>query len=109
MVGPTSTASAAQVPAISGVEEAVDAKSSPFGDRPQASRSEARERQAQAGDKRQGEGYALGPVCTTVAQVRAALHKTQDRADVVVLGRCSMCGQVGRVVHFEGVLRARAP
>jgi hypothetical protein len=51
-----------------------------------------------------------GPVCTTVAQVRAALaHAGRvGHQGVVVWGRCARCGRVGRVVHFDGVLRARA-
>jgi hypothetical protein len=51
-----------------------------------------------------------GPVVTTVAQVRAALAHA-DEANAVgvdVWGRCARCGRVGRVVHFDGVLRARA-
>jgi hypothetical protein len=52
-------------------------------------------------------------VLTTVAQVRAALQDARESGidDVVVWGRCARCGRVGRVVHFDGELRAcaRAP
>jgi len=49
-------------------------------------------------------------VLTTVAQVRAALQNARESGfdDVVVWGRCARCGRVGRVVHFDGVLRTRA-
>lgn len=53
---------------------------------------------------------ALGPVLTTAAQVRAALEHAfkVGHQDGVVWGRCARCGRVGRVVHFDGALRARA-
>lgn len=53
---------------------------------------------------------ALGGVLTTVAQVRAALgqlSKVGLDEDTVWWGRCSRCGRLGRIVHFEGVFRAR--
>ena len=52
---------------------------------------------------------ALGPVLRTAAQVRAALEHAHDVGNeaVVLWGRCSRCGRMGRVVHFDGVLRGR--
>lgn len=53
---------------------------------------------------------AFMSVLTTVAQVQAALLDPRQSGsdDVVVWGRCSRCGRVGRVVLFDGELRARA-
>ena len=55
------------------------------------------------------EAAALSVVVTTVAQALAAVLQAQQsgHGDLVVLGRCSVCGRVGRVVHFDGALRAR--
>lgn len=48
-------------------------------------------------------------VVTTVAQARAAVLQAHRSGPggLVVLGRCAVCGRVGRVVHFDGELRAR--
>lgn len=53
---------------------------------------------------------ALGAVLTTAAAVRAALSDAREHGpdEVVVWGRCARCGRLGRVVHFDGELRARA-
>jgi hypothetical protein len=46
----------------------------------------------------------------TVAQAQAVLQDARRGGldDVVLWGRCARCGRVGRVVHFDGELRARA-
>jgi hypothetical protein len=100
-----------QTPVSHSEEELVDAKA------PDRSPGEAEVEEADAptvgvvrcGDVERSR-MALGSVLTTVAQVRAALQDACETGidDVVVLGRCSRCGRVGRVVHFDGSLRARA-
>jgi hypothetical protein len=104
--------SAAQEPASRGAEEAVDAKTASCRGKGEAG---GKEREAAtAGSVPPGDVEtsrpASGPVLTTVAQVRAALFYARKvgREEVVVWARCSRCGWVGRVVHFDGVLRARA-
>jgi len=109
-VDPTSAVSAAHEPACGGVEEVFDDRSAPFVRAPPA-----------MGDGREaappglvGRGHAdaecAGPVFTTVAEVRAVLSRARQTGlrDIVVWGRCARCGRVGRVVHFDGELRARA-
>lgn len=109
-VGPASPVSAAQVLACGGVEEVVDEKPSPFGPTPQAE-GDGREAAPKGGaPSGHADAWRTGPVFTTVAEVRAALARARQagRCDVVVWGRCARCGRVGRVVHFDGVLRASA-
>ncbi len=81
------TDSAAKAPESRGEEEVVDAQTPPDGSR-----------------------RTSISVLTTVAQVRAALQQASESGidDIVLWARCSRCGRVGRVVHFDGVLRARA-
>ena len=111
-VGEAQVASAVQTPVSRSEEELVDAKSPPG-----RSPEEAEEAEVEApatGDARCSDvdrsRMALGSVLTTVAQVRVALEDACETGldDVVVWGRCSRCGRVGRVVHFDGSLRARA-
>jgi len=101
-VQPTRAVPATHALASRSVEEAVDAKT-------QALRSpspaQAHEREAPETD---GTPASVGPVLTTVAQARAAVLDVRTGGRVVaVRGRCAGCGRVGRLVHFDGVLRAR--
>lgn len=111
-VGTARAASAMQTPMSRSGEELVDAKAPP-GKSPEAARDEAVEA-PKTGAVRCGdvERSRMAPmsVLTTVAQVRAALRAARETGldDVVVCGRCSRCGREGRVVHFDGELRARA-
>lgn len=112
MVGAAQMVSAAQEPVSRGVEEAVDAKTARCGETQEAGLEEPDVAAAgcvPSGDV-EASRTASGPVLTTVAQVRAALFSAREvgREDVVVRARCSRCDRVGRVVHFDGVLRARA-
>ena len=92
------------------VEESDDEKA-PFCSDPQKTGDEAVEPAARGGMVADADSRsAAGVVLTTVAQVRAVLEHAvkAGHEGVVVWGRCARCGQVGRVVHFDGALRARA-
>jgi len=104
--------SSAQVATGRRVEEAVDAKT-PTCRSSRESRDEEPEPSAVgcvAPCDAAGPSPASGPVLTTAAQVRAALEHAfkVGHQDIVVWGRCARCGRVGRVVHFDGALRAHA-
>jgi hypothetical protein len=104
--------SAVRSPEGRGEEELVDAKSPPWQGAVEAEDAEV-DTPARVGVRSgdvEGSRLSPWPVLTTVAAVRAALADARDSGldDVVVLGRCARCGRAGRVVHFDGELRARA-
>jgi hypothetical protein len=111
-VGPARAVSGADVPTSPGREDAIDAKAlagsgseKPGGFGVADRKSGSAPRGCAATD-----GTPFGPVFATVDQVRAALRRGQGVVGegMVVLGRCARCGKVGRVVHFDGVLRAHS-
>lgn len=96
-----------------GVEEARDARSKPHKREERLQAESNAESPAQPWSKPEGIGPVWGApvvVLTTVAQVRAALRRAREVGweAVVLWARCAGCGRVGRVLHFEGVVRARA-
>ncbi len=110
MVESTPQVAAAQVLSSSGVEETADAKAAFFGDK--RASQDGTHCAAANGDAAAGIDTiraASERVLTTVAQLREVLSRARDdgRADVVVWGRCSACGRLGRVVHFDGAARAQ--
>ncbi|MBU0479408.1 hypothetical protein KKC91_12730 [bacterium] len=112
MVGPARAALVVQAPVSRNEEDVVDAKS-PSSRSPQEAGDEEVAASATGGALHgdvDTSRMALGCVLTTVAQVRAALRDARKAGleGVVLWGRCSRCGRVGRVVHFDGELRARA-
>ena len=112
IVGPATAASAVQAPVSRGEEELVDGKA-PSSRSPGDVGDEEAEAPENGGRSFCDVGRSrMAPrvVLTTVAQVRAALREADEAGidDVVLWGRCSRCGRAGRIVHFEGLLRARA-
>jgi len=111
-VGPARAASTVHVPVSRDEQEVVDAKRPP--DKLPGEAGDDKAEATTPDGVRCGDvaWSRTGPVSvlTTVAQVRAALRDARETGvdDIVVWGRCSRGGRVGRVVHFDGELRARA-